>query len=235
MKVLVIPDIHLKGWMFDIADQFLIDNKAEKALCLMDIPDDWGREYDLEAYRDSFEKMISFAEKHPDTLWCWGNHDLSYIWNKLESGYSYTAKYLVSEYLARFRRIVPEDQIGYIHRIDDTLFMHGGLTESFVRHCVDGVDFDDTDAVIEKINSFGSDIMWSDSSPLWFRPQYDGRRLYLPDKFLQVVGHTPVSEIRLNGSLLSCDVFSTFSDGRPIGTQMFAMVDTVAKTFSGIQ
>ena len=31
MKVLVIPDIHLKGWMFDIADQFLIDNKAEKA------------------------------------------------------------------------------------------------------------------------------------------------------------------------------------------------------------
>lgn len=40
MRVLVIPDIHLKTWIFD--------------------------------------RAIAFAVGHPDTLWCYGNHDVSY-------------------------------------------------------------------------------------------------------------------------------------------------------------
>ena len=26
------------------------------------------------------------AKKYPDTAWCYGNHDLSYVWHKLETG-----------------------------------------------------------------------------------------------------------------------------------------------------
>lgn len=43
MRVLVIPDIHLKPWIFDRAGEILNEGKAEKAVCLMDIPDDWDR------------------------------------------------------------------------------------------------------------------------------------------------------------------------------------------------
>ena len=58
---------------------------------LMDIPDDWNREYDIELYAQTFDAAISFAKEFPDTLWCYGNHDLCYLWNERESGYSRAA------------------------------------------------------------------------------------------------------------------------------------------------
>ena len=48
MKVLVIPDVHLKPWMFERADKIMEQDAAERAVCLMDIPDDWNQEYNLE-------------------------------------------------------------------------------------------------------------------------------------------------------------------------------------------
>lgn len=60
MKVLVIPDIHLKPWIFD--------------------------------------RAIAFAKAYPDTLWCYGNHDVSYPWGRLESGYSpYVERTVISK------------------------------------------------------------------------------------------------------------------------------------------
>ena len=41
MKVLVIPDVHLKPWMFERAEEIMKKKMAERAVCLMDIPDDW--------------------------------------------------------------------------------------------------------------------------------------------------------------------------------------------------
>ena len=38
-KILVIPDVHLKPWMFKQAAQALETGEAERAVCLMDIPD----------------------------------------------------------------------------------------------------------------------------------------------------------------------------------------------------
>lgn len=40
MNVLVIPDIHLKTWLFDKAEVILKEGKADMAVCLMDMPDD---------------------------------------------------------------------------------------------------------------------------------------------------------------------------------------------------
>ena len=47
MKVLVIPDVHLKPYMFDDASRLMRRGVAEKAVCLMDIADDWGQEANL--------------------------------------------------------------------------------------------------------------------------------------------------------------------------------------------
>lgn len=88
MRVLVIPDVHLKPWMFEQAAVLMREKKADRAVCLMDIPDDWGKEYDIALYEQTYDAAIDFAKEFPETAWCYGNHDLSYLWHRLESGYS---------------------------------------------------------------------------------------------------------------------------------------------------
>ena len=39
MRVLVIPDVHLKPWMFEQAAVLMREKKADRAVCLIDIPD----------------------------------------------------------------------------------------------------------------------------------------------------------------------------------------------------
>ena len=61
MKVLVIPDVHLKPWMFEQAAVLMRAKKADRAVCLMDIPDDWGKEYDIALYEQTYDAAIDFA------------------------------------------------------------------------------------------------------------------------------------------------------------------------------
>lgn len=53
MRVLVIPDIHLKPWIFDRTEKILRDGKADRAVCLMDMPDDWNMEFQIERYKET--------------------------------------------------------------------------------------------------------------------------------------------------------------------------------------
>lgn len=236
MKILVIPDAHLKPWMFDRAKEIMDTGAAEKALCLMDIPDDWGQEYNLGLYEETFDAAIRFQKAYPDTLWCYGNHDLSYEWLQYESGFSSMAIPVVQKKLSELRRALPDrNQLAYIHMIDDVLFVHGGLTHAFVKYYASDVEYDDADAVVEKINCLGRDEMWDDASPLWLRPQYYYEKMYRESNILQVVGHTPVEEIDRIGNVISCDLFSTYRTGDPIGTQEFLLIDTVTWEYKGIK
>ena len=61
MKILVIPDVHLKPWMFDRASKMMKAGKADRAVCLMDIPDDWDREMDVALYSETYDAAIAFA------------------------------------------------------------------------------------------------------------------------------------------------------------------------------
>lgn len=236
MKILVIPDAHLKPWMFDRAKEIMDTGAAEKALCLMDIPDDWGQEYNLGLYEETFDAAIRFQKAYPDTLWCYGNHDLSYEWLQYESGFSSMAIPVVQKKLSELRRALPDrNQLAYIHRIDDVLFVHGGLTHAFVKYYASDVEYDDADAVVEKINCLGRDEMWDDASPLWLRPQYYYEKMYRESNILQVVGHTPVEEIDRIGNVISCDLFSTYRTGDPIGTEEFLLIDTETWKYKGIK
>ena len=236
MKILVIPDVHLKPWMFDRASEILNSGAAKKAVCLMDIPDDWGQEYNLGLYEKTFDAAIWFQKEFPETLWCYGNHDLSYEWLQYESGFSSVAIPVVQKKLSELRRELPDrSQMAYIHRIYDVLFLHGGLTHAFVKYYANDVDYDDTDALIEKINCLGRDEMWDDASPLWLRPQFDFEKMYREADILQVVGHTPVEKIDRLGNVISCDLFSTYRTGDPIGTQEFLLIDTATWDYKGIK
>lgn len=236
MKVLVIPDVHLKPVMFRQAAALMRQGVADRAVCLMDIPDDWDKQFDIALYEETYDEAIRFAKEFPETAWCYGNHDLSYLWHQLESGYSSMASYTAQRKLLDLRAAVPEDNpIQYVQKIDNVLFSHGGVLDYFVEGYVPKSKYDDVDAVVEEINKLGRVEMWNDASPIWLRPQHEKMRLYKPCKLLQVVGHTPMKEITKEGNLISCDVFSTYRDGRPIGTEEFLLLDTKTWDYQGIK
>lgn len=227
MKVLVIPDVHLKPYMFDEASKLMRRGVADKAVCLMDIADDWGQEANLNLYEGTYDKAIQFAKEFPNTLWCYGNHDYSYLYLYRESGFSYMAIDIVKNKLAELQKVLPDEkQMAIIHRIDKVLFMHGGLTKRFVYHNVPTKDEDNIDDIIERINQLPHHKLWNDDSPLWARPQGTGLEMYSPDNYIQVVGHTPVRHIMVENSVISCDTFSTYRNGLPIGTCVFPIIDT---------
>lgn len=235
MKALVIPDIHLKPWLFDRAEKILNEGKAELAVCLMDIPDDWGMELSVEQYRDTFDRAISFAEAYPETLWCYGNHDVSYPWGKLETGYSPYAERTVILKLDELKdSLQKKSQIAFIHRIDNVLFMHGGLTAEYVGRLNPELLNADIDDVLEAANSASDKYMWNDESPLWFRPQYKEIDAFRREHFIQVVGHTPVKNIYEKNGFISTDVFSTYSDGRQIGESAIIIIDTETRKYEKV-
>lgn len=150
MKALVIPDVHLKPYMFRKADILMERGTAENAVCLMDIADDWNQQY-------------------------------------------------------------------------------------FVRECVNASLYNNVDSVVDEINHLRKYEMWNDDSLIWLRPQYANIRMYKPRKILQVVGHTPVDMIKKKGNIISCDVFSTYRDGKLIGTEEFLLLDTITWEYQGIK
>lgn len=235
MKALVIPDIHLKPWLFDRAEKILNEGKAELAVCLMDIPDDWGMELSVEQYRDTFDRAISFAEAYPETLWCYGNHDVSYPWGKLETGYSpYAERTVISKLDELKDSLQKKSQIAFIYRIDNVLFMHGGLTAEYVGRLNTELLNADIDDVLEAANSASDKYMWNDESPLWFRPQYKEIDAFRREHFIQVVGHTPVKNIYEKNGFISTDVFSTYSDGRQIGESAMIIIDTETRKYEKV-
>lgn len=236
MKVLVIPDVHLKPEMFRNACRLMKQGIAERAVCLMDLPDDWDKQYDVALYEETYDEAIRFAKEFPKTLWCYGNHDLSYPWYRLESGYSSMASYAVQKKLFELKTVVSEEcPISYVQKIDQVLFSHGGVSDQFVKMYISGEQNYDTETVVEKINQLGSKEMWTDESPIWLRPQNRNVKLYRSNELLQVVGHTPMKEITKKGNLISCDVFSTYNDGTLIGTGEFLLLDTKSWDYMGIK
>ncbi len=228
-KVFVIPDVHLKPWMFEKASELIRRESYDAVVMLGDLVDDWNQERNLDLYNETFDAAIDFVGKHKDTFWCYGNHDISYLWQAMESGYSFYARETVADRIEDLRRSMPPENVGFIHMIDNVLFSHAGLTESFVMRCF-GSGYADLFSMIGKINRMGEAELWRDDSPIWARPQYGEMRMY-PQGVLQVVGHTPVKTVLEKGDLLTLDTFSTYRDGRSVGDERFAFIDTIEKTW----
>ena len=115
MLVLVIPDVHLKPAMFERAADLLRANIADTAVCLMDIADDWGQGLNLDLYRQTYDRAIRFVQDFPDTLWCYGNHDLCYLWDQRETGFSLLALPTVCEKLGLLKQALPDEtQMAYV-------------------------------------------------------------------------------------------------------------------------
>lgn len=225
MKIVVIPDVHLKPWLFDMAEKIIKDGRADNAVCLMDLPDDWNNEWDVPKYKETFDRAIAFAKAFPDSLWCYGNHDVSYPWAKLETGYSPYAEQTVMRKLLELHHTLPDfNQMAFVHRVDKVLFCHGGISENFVKSLK--LPDEDVDSVTAAINKTSPKILWDDNSPLWLRPQKKNIPMYGEGEYIQVVGHTPVEKITKERNFISTDTFSTYSNGKQIGESAFVIIDT---------
>ena len=236
MRILVIPDIHLKTWIFDRAEAIMKSGKADRAVCLMDMPDDWGMEFQLDRYNAIFDRAISFASDHPDTLWCYGNHDVSYPWGKLETGYSPYAESTVISKLDELEHSLNDpSQMAIMHRVDNVLFSHGGLTTEYIKWFDMKLLDADIDTVVKAVNEAPVDYLWNDESPLWLRPQNKIREAFKSELYKQVVGHTPVKKIFERDGIISTDVFSTYSDGTQIGESAMIVIDSETGLFEKIK
>jgi len=236
MKVLVIPDVHLKTWIFDKAENVLKSGKADRAVCLMDMPDDWDMEFQIDRYRAIYDRAIAFAKDYPDTLWCYGNHDLSYPWGRLESGYSPYAERTVMEKLEELEMSLKNSsQINIMHRIGRVLFSHAGLSTEFVKSLNRKLLDADIDEVLHSVNTASQDKLWNDESPLWLRALDVRRKAFQSEKYKQVVGHTPVEKIMEQEGMIFTDVFSTDREGTQIGESAMLVIDSETGEYGKVE
>ena len=61
-KVFIIPDVHLKPWMFTEADKYVSNGDYDAVIMLGDLVDDWGQEYNIPLYNETFDAAIAFCE-----------------------------------------------------------------------------------------------------------------------------------------------------------------------------
>ena len=171
-KVLVIPDVHLKPWMFDQATDIMENSDCENAVILGDLVDDWGCESNFELYEETLDTAISFAKRYPGSYWCYGNHDLSYLWSQYDHpGFSIAAADMVCDKLEELRDTLESpENFGIIHRLDNTLFSHAGLSKEFVESQLYSM-MSDLDCTLDIINDYGYEELWEENSPIWIRPQ----------------------------------------------------------------
>ncbi len=223
-KVFIIPDVHLKPWIFEKASEKISEGTYDHIVMLGDLVDDWGQEQNIKLYNDTFDAAIEFIRDHPNTLFCYGNHDVSYPWDKLESGFSTYARDTVIKRLDELENALPEGNCAFVHCIDDVLFSHAGIMMSFVIEQLGQYGRLQTSDLVYYINSMTKDQLWRDDSPLWARPEYGGHSY--PFGVMQVTGHTPVDKYTRYGDIIITDTFSTYNDGSPIGDEKFTWIDT---------
>lgn len=236
MQILVIPDIHLKTWIFDCAEELLRAGKADASVCLMDIPDDWGMEPRLDLYNHIYDRAIAFAKDFPNTLWCYGNHDMSYQWGRKETGFSETAKSTILKRQIEFQEALTNpSNLAFVHRIDNVLFSHGGLIREYVEWLNKDLLDADIDTILREVNCAGEQWHWNNASPLWFRGTDYTCETFRKKQYIQVVGHTPVKKIMRYKNMIYTDVFSTYRNGDQFGESKMVVIESETKQYKSIK
>lgn len=233
-KVLVIPDIHLKSEIFDRAEKILDNGKADFAVQLGDMFDDWDMQFAIAFYQKTAQRAIAFQKKFPNTLWCMGNHDFGYYYpeyGRRETGHSKLMEQEMTKLLQEMRTAGIQQAIAHV--INKVIFSHAGIMHDWIErqkslapnYPADG--FVGIGDMLKLTEIASNDELWRENSPIWARSQdNESLKTWWPERYMQVVGHTPVKGITFENNLLSTDVFSTYSNGAPVGDSRFVIVDT---------
>lgn len=113
MKVLVIPDCHLKPWMIDEAIKIKEKYNVDTIVVLGDLVDDWNKQFDKDLYRETLDSIINLVKRYLETKICFGNHDFAYLHNLPCSGYS---SYVNSLVISKLKELMILTKIKIIHK-----------------------------------------------------------------------------------------------------------------------
>lgn len=232
-KILVIPDTHLKHKMFDLADKIMQDNKIDYAVQLGDNFDDFYC-YE-EQYRKHNTRMLQFKWEHPNTIWLWGNHEISYLLNQPVTGNEACGRKYAELYQETYSP-------SFIHIHDHVIFSHAGIFEEFVQRN-NLQDITDVEELVYVMNQLPMNKYWDDTSPLWARPRYNRLTEAKSLKnYLQITGHTPEKSITLSkvnknskkASIIFTDTFST-DWGKKCSDERMMIIDTRTQAFKEVE
>lgn len=197
-RVLAVGDIHTKSWIIDKVETLV--NRFDKVVFIGDYADNWGA--GIEETIITWSRMYELQRDYPDkVIPLIGNHDYAYTMSTPpnSSGYDPLIKMVLSnpEY-KHLEGWLKSLMISIV--IDDVVYSHAGMTESWV-----------------KTGSDDSDRLWRGDSPLWARPvSLGGSYNYCNSK--QVFGHTPVKTCtEVHPGIWNIDTFSQYRDGQFIG------------------
>jgi len=211
MKVLVIPDVHLKPWMFDQAEELLNKYNLDTVVFIGDLVDDWNQGCNIQLYKDTINRAMQFKKDYPNSKFCYGNHEVGYMLGGICAGNSEVYHNEILEMLNKYERLV-EPQLAF--KIDNVVFSHGGIALSkFGDYSIENIEN-------VKIKNAYDD----DDSPLWARPnpwvKYD-------KKYTQVAGHSPMEHITKIDNVWFVDSFGFDPNGMQYGDQTYLSIDTI--------
>ena len=224
MKALIIPDVHLQGWMFTLADKIMEKYKYDLVVVLGDLVDSHIYGADLDAYRETMDAAALFAKKYRGRIiWLYGNHEIAYIDEKncMCSGHNFFASQIVNEGLRKIRDNLGTE-IAVAARVDGVLFSHAGISDEYSDIPVletDKQPWRGWEYIIDRINNTRYKNLMSPQSPIWYRPNY----IFLPLNYgncLQIAGHTPSKYPYSFHNLILMDTFL------PGFANYFGVVDT---------
>ena len=208
MKILVVPDIHMKTkQMLPKVAKIANEQEIDKIVFIGDYFDDWHQVNNAKLYRDTIDDLKDFYDEF-DCVFLLGNHDVPYITNEYHpySSPFYDVRLDVYAFLKYINA-----QVAY--QADGVTYSHAGFCK-----------YDDIKSWMfePSIDHFGKlrQLDRQPGSALWIRPDYPGSRG--PN---QVVGHTPVNTVQEHDGVTYIDTWSTYPMGGHIGDGSVVIVD----------
>ena len=129
MQVLVVPDVHLKTWIFESADKAIEAEHPDAIVLLGDLVDDFGCKNRSDRYVETIDAAIEFYHRHPETYLCLGNHEASYLWDRETNATAYHARSTAKEQCLRLTQEIPHERFKIAFQFDNVVFSHAGISE----------------------------------------------------------------------------------------------------------
>lgn len=236
MRILCIGDIHAKTWLVPKVASLAPLVSIEKIVFLGDYLDDWNAgpaDNELTA-----QQLVGFSKNTDyDSIFLWGNHDLSNILRGEFICSGYRAVNVVAA------NIIDKLPLQFAFGVDNYIFTHAGITKKWLKSVgLEVLNHEDSgEQLAEKINSLSSVCFnrtgpmrggVDDPSPVWTDLAELSQDI-IP-YVNQVVGHTPVFTCHeqkfKRGRYYACDTFSTYPDGTDYGDSSVIVIDTTKHT-----
>ena len=221
MKTIILGDTHGRSIWKDIVAQ----EKADRVIFIGDYFDSFDIDPVTQQY--NFKEIIEFKEKGEcEVILLIGNHDFHYLpMNETYSGYKHGA-------MPVNRQLLEENKhhLQMCYQLDNILFTHAGIGSDWLTYQNKYEPGVDPGTIADFVNAIwkyqpnrfmfcGIDPYGNSKTqtPIWIRPQAlmaGNRDTFLKEEYIQVVGHTHVKKIDIEGKATGSRYYfiDTFDD-----------------------